>query len=412
MRPKEFLIIGGGACAMATALLLARRGVKVTLLEKSSRLGKKILVSGNGRCNISNAHVDPSRFFSHNPAFVSSLLKGCPGKEVHRFLESIGVALVEGKEHQLFPASFSAKSVVMLFEAQLKRLGVEVVLDCAATKVTKTPKGFRVSTTKGEMVAKCVLLAAGSPAAPKLGGGEDALKIASLLGHRIIEPAPALVQLLSSASWLKRCKGVKVSGEATLIVEKKSMLSKRGDILFTDYGLSGLAILDISTQAALALKASNRCSVRLDLAPEPEKSQLTAHLRRRIDTKRDLPIAIWLSALYPPKLAKALLLQSGISASNESQLDTKSLGRLAFVIKQSTVAITGTKGFAFAEASSGGIDTADIDPHTLESKIVKGLYIGGEALDIVGDRGGFNFHAAWVCALKIAKAYHHRSVRK
>ena len=405
MRPKEFLIIGGGACGMATALLLDQRGVRATLIEKQDRIGKKILVSGNGRCNISNAHVGPNRFFSHNPAFASLLLKGCPTTQVHRFLETLGVVLVEGEEHRLFPASLSAKSVVMLFEAQLEALGVEMAIGCAATSVTKTPKGFKVSTTKGEMIAKRVLLAAGSPAAPKLGGGEDALGLAANLGHSIIKPVPALVQLLSNASWIRRCKGVKIKGKATLLVDGGEVLTKHGDILFTDYGLSGLAILDISTQTALALKNNKRCEVVLDLSPSTPKQALIAQLKNRIDTRRNLPLTIWLSALYPPKLAATLLGLAKLEAAHESQLNAKTLRSLAFAIKQTKVKIIGTKGFAFAEAASGGVDTTQIDPQTLESKIIKGLYIGGEVLDIVGDRGGFNFHAAWVCALKIAKAY-------
>ena len=397
------IIIGAGASGLLASILIARSGTTVTLLEQNSKVGKKILVSGNGKCNIGNVDITPQRYHSENPLFVEELLQGYSSMEIRKLFDSMGVDIVEGKDGKLFPMSMQASSVVeiLLYEAQ--RVGVTIVCDCAVQSIAKEADSFALQTSQGDRVAKRVILATGSAAAPRLGGNMSGMEMATALGHRLIPSYPSLVQLCSDEEWVKQASGVKVDAAVKLYANSEYISQKRGDILFTNYGISGLAILDISRDVSLQLAQYAYCELSLDIWPEYSKEKLTNFLLSRIDKESDKPLDIWLLGILNKKLIPVLLEQSKSKVTIESQLNRKEISKLVYTIKNLKLSISDTKGFAGAEVATGGVDTLEVDARTMQSKLVNNLYFAGEILDVDGDRGGFNFHFAWVCAMRVAR---------
>ena len=397
------IIIGAGAAGLCAAITVARAGQSVTLLEQNTKIAKKILVSGNGKCNIDNRFIEVKRFHSQDPNFIEEVLEGYDFKSVEKFFTSIGLELIEGKEGKMFPLSLQASSVVELLEYEAKRVGVQIICDCAVTSINKNSDTFTVETTQGAKACKKLLLASGSPAAPQLGGSNSGYAFATKMGHSLIPRHPSLVQLCSDEIWVKGCAGVKVAGLAQLYANGVYITEKKGDLLFTNYGISGLAILDLSREVSTRLANFDYCELNLDLIPEMSKEKLGNLLLRRIQTESKKPIALWLQGVINKKLIPIILEQSKCKAKIESDLNRKEINKIVHSIKNLKLSINDTKGFKGAEVSTGGIDTTEVNPQTLESKLVPNLFFAGEILDVDGDRGGFNFHFAWVTGMRAAR---------
>ena len=400
MKTTDFIIIGGGAAGMAAAITAARNGQSVVLLESNDRIGKKILVSGNGKCNIGNRHITLGHFHSNNPTFIQKALAGNDYEYIETFFSSLGLSLTEGKDGQMFPLSLQASSVVSLLIHEAEQLGIEVITNCTVMGIQKVESFFTITTSKGAMKGTKILLSSGSSAAPQLGGNDAGWKLASDMGHHLIPPLPALVQLCSDAKWVEACAGVKTKGIARLYANDTYITEKRGDLLFTRYGISGLAILDISREVSRRLAEYEACDLYLDLFSDLSKAKLTNLLLSRIQPERNLTMNLWLHGVLNKKLIPIILEQSRCQAIDEKGLNRKKINRLVHTLKNLQLPIHGTKGWEGAEVSSGGIDTQEVDPKTMESNIVSGLYFAGEILDVDGDRGGFNFHWAWVSGIR------------
>ena len=404
MKIPAIIIIGAGASGLITAIELGRKGFPVKLFERNSKIGKKILASGNGKCNISNRYIEPGRFHSQNPDFAAAVLEGYPYETVERFFASIGLPLIEEKEGKIFPMSLQASSVLKLLEYEAERLGVEILCDCAVRSIAKKKDLFVLETSGGTEYGSSVVLAAGSPAAPQLGGNESGIGLAESLGHSLIPSYPSLVQLSSDEKWVRQASGVKVSGRVRLYSNGSYIAERNGDLLFTGYGISGLAILDISREASLHLAAYAWCELRIDLLPAMGREKLIRFLLKRIGRESQKPLALWLTGVINDKLIPVVLEQSGCRASYEGELDRKEIGRLAYALKNLKLGISGTRGFKGAEVATGGVDTREINPETMESRKINGFYLVGEVVDVDGERGGFNFHFAWVSGMRAAKA--------
>jgi predicted Rossmann fold flavoprotein len=394
------IIIGGGAAGLCAAVTAAREGGRVTLLEQNSRVGKKILVSGNGKCNIGNRHIALHRFHSQNPDFVKKVLQGYDASVIVDFFRSIGLELTEGREGRLFPLSQQASSVAELLAYEAESAGVEIVYDCRVNSLAYEQQHFVLETSRGTRACKTVLIACGSPAAPQLGGNDSGYAFAAGLGHTLIPRHPSLVQLLSEEPWVKKCAGVKTEGVARLYTNGEYITEKKGDLLFTNYGISGLAILDISREVSLRLAQFDYCELSLDLMPAFSKEKLTRLLLARIDQKSQKPVSLWLQGIMHKKLVPVILEHARIKSPVENQLHRKEINSLVHTIKHLRLSISGTKGFQGAEVSTGGVDTREIDPQTMASRQLPGLYFAGEIVDVDGDRGGFNFHFAWVSGMR------------
>ena len=401
MNNKNMVIIGAGASGLVAAISCARNGTKVTLLEQNSKIGKKILVSGNGKCNISNRYINLSRFHSQNPDFVEKVLNGYDFNTIEKFFTSLGLALAEGKEGQMFPMSLQASCVVELLKYEAIQLDIEIICDCAVTDVEKKENTFILKTTHGKKTCKQLVLTSGSSAAPHLGGSGSGYAFATKLGHTLVPSYPSLVQLCSDDILLKECAGVKVAGLTRLYANGKYITEKQGDILFTKYGVSGLAILDISREASSRLANFEYCELSLDLMPKYSKEKLGNFLSDRVKQNSKKPLPLWLHGIINKKLISIIIKQSGCKANTEGNLNRKSINKLVHTIKNLNLPINNTKGFKNAEVSTGGIETKEINPKNMESKIVPNLFFAGEILDVDGDRGGFNFHWAWTTGLRV-----------
>ena len=397
------IIVGAGAAGLCAAITRARAGQKVILLEQNNKIGKKILVSGNGKCNIDNKYINNHRFHSQNPLFVEKVLKGYDFKVVEKFFTSLGLELVEGKKGKMFPMSLQASSVVELLEYEAKKVGVEIVCDCAVTSIAKKGTTFTLETTQGKKTCEQLVLASGSPAAPQLGGSNSGYAFATKMGHSLVPRHPSLVQLCSDEPWVKACAGVKVAGLAKLYANGEYITEKKGDLLFTNYGISGLAILDLSREVSTRLANFDYCELSLDLIPELSKEKLTNLLQARVGKESEKPLGLWLQGVINKKLIAIILEQSKCKVRTEDALNRKEINKLIHAIKNLKLSISDTKGFKGAEVATGGIDTNEVNPQTMESKLIDNLFFAGEILDVDGDRGGFNFHWAWVTGLRLGE---------
>lgn len=396
----DMIVVGAGAAGLIAAIISARAGQKTLLLEQNTKIGKKILVSGNGKCNIGNRYIALHRFHGQNPDFIDEVLKGYDFEVIEKFFTSLGLELIEGKEGKMFPMSLQASSVVEILEYEAKRVGVEILCDCAVTSLNKEEDTFTVETSQGAKHCRKLVLASGSPAAPHLGGSNSGYAFATKMGHTLIPRHPSLVQLCSDETWVKACAGVKVDGGAKLYANGEYITEKKGDLLFTNYGISGLAILDLSREVSTRLANYDYCELNLDLIPKLSKEKLTNLLLGRINEGSEKTIEIWLHGIINKKLISIILEQSKCKAKQENELNRKEVSKLVYTLKNLKLSISDTKGFAGAEVATGGINTTEINPQTMESKLVPNLYFAGEILDVDGDRGGFNFHFAWVSGIR------------
>ncbi len=396
------IIIGAGAAGLIASISAARKGQQVILLEQNNKIGKKILVSGNGKCNIDNKYISINRFHGENPAFIENVLEGYDFEVVEKFFTSLGLELLEGNEGKMFPMSLQAGSVVDLLEYAAKRVGVEIICDCAVTAIDKKAGTFILETTQGSKRCEKLLLASGSPAAPQLGGSNSGYAFATKMGHTLIPRHPSLVQLCSEETWVKTCAGVKVAGLAQLYANGEYITEKKGDLLFTNYGISGLAILDLSREVSTRLANFDYCELNLDLMPEFSKEKLTNLLLKRVEEGSAKPLTLWLQGVINKKLIAIIVEQSKCKVKKEGELNRKEINKLVHTIKNLKLSINDTKGFQGAEVATGGINTEEVNPKNMQSKLIPNLYFAGEILDVDGDRGGFNFHFAWVSGLRAA----------
>ena len=404
---KDIIVIGAGASGMVTAILAARRGKKVLILEKNNKVGKKLLATGNGKCNIANQRPTLERFYSQNPQFIANILEDYSFQSVKQFFRSIGLELIEAKEGKVFPMSLQASSVVELLAFECEQLGIKIICEAEVKKITAKDNKFFLHYNDTNIESKTLVLATGHCSAPQLGGVMDGIDFARSFGHKIIKDFPTLVQLTApyTESYLKRISGVKIESKVTLNT-KAGTLQKQGDVLFTNYGLSGLAILDISRKVMEALKTTSEVTLEIDFMPKMSHEQLRSMMKKNLLKKSSKPLEIWMQGFINKKLIFAILeplkLQNetvGSIASNFEKLEM-----IVSKIKTFSFKINGSKGYKGAEVATGGVDTKEVDVKTMESKKQKGLYFTGEVLDIDGDRGGFNLHLAWVSGLRAGEA--------
>ncbi|MFA6195529.1 MAG: NAD(P)/FAD-dependent oxidoreductase [Sulfurimonas sp.] len=398
-------IVGGGASGLLCAIFCAKSTCHVEIFEQNNRCAKKILVSGNGRCNITNTKLSQHDFFGANPSFVNDALKNFGFKEFEKFALEIGLLLDIKEDGRVYPLSNEAKSVVKLLEETAKNLGV---IFHTETKITDI-KGLLKTHDK-------VVIATGSEAASHLGGNSDGQNFAKEFGHTIIPTYPSLVQLHLSSKIAHKMSGAKVFGEVTLFINQKKDSTCHGDILFTDYGVSGFAILDISQRASVALLNSwhpkstsslpltAHVEITLNLLPNFNTQKLSDHISKVAKSMPKFTILDILVGLIPIKIATSLLDDLKIPhAELAKKTDAKLSKKIANQILNWRFEVKETHGFRHAEVSGGGVNVSEINPKTYESLKQKNLYFCGEVLDVVGKRGGYNFAFAWASGYTVAK---------
>ena len=396
----DIIIIGAGASGLVCAIESAKRGKRVLILEKNSKIGKKLLATGNGRCNITNQQPIPKRFHSQNRKFVTQVLDGYNYQSIKQFFRTIGLELIEAKEGKVFPMSLQASSVVELLSYRCQELGVTILCDSRVQQIRLHNRLYQIVYSNGKVEAKKLVIATGHQSAPQLGGVIDGVVFAQKLGHNIIKSYPSLVQLSSSMPKLKYLAGVKTNSRV-----KFGDIEIVGDILFTNYGISGLAILDISRFVIERLNKQKEVVLVLDLMPKLTEEQLFSILKKSLIKKSQKPIDIWLQGFINKKLIPFILepLKLKSKTIDSLILDTNQLTKIVKQIKSFEFIVDGSRGFRGCEVVMGGVDTNQINPKTMESKIQKGLYLLGEVLDVDGDRGGFNLHFAWISGIRAGR---------
>lgn len=383
---------------MVAAIAAARRGARVTILERMQRVGKKLLATGNGRCNLTNLNSGEEHYHGSGPRFALDVIVQFGVGETMKFFEGLGLALRAEEDGKVFPATDQASAVLDLLRDELEQLGVETVCEAAVQRVVKEGVKFNCVTADNRTLpTDRVIVAAGGKSSPNLGSNGGGFKIAAALGHTIVPPAPALVQLKIDAPFLKQLQGVRVQGAAEVWVGGQSQRREAGEILFTDYGLSGIPIMDLSRIASRALETRQTVTVALDLFPAIDEDALAAQLQERFAAHPARTVEFCLVGLLHKRLAAVALRAAGIESPAKpcGELPRERVRALAAIMKGWGLECVGTQSWMFSQVTAGGVDVRQVDRRTLESKLATGVYFCGEVLDVDGDCGGFNLQWAW-----------------
>ena len=390
---KKVAIVGGGAAGLLCSIVCAQAGLKVDLFEQNSKCAKKILVSGNGRCNISNANVSQNDYFSNNSNFVEYALQKFGFKAFEKFVNELGLLLNVLDDGRAYPLSNEAKSVATLLEHHAQNLGVVFHTDTKITDIKKLTHSYA-----------SVVIATGSQAASHLGGNSDGEEFAKVFGHTIIPSYPTLVQLHLPSKIAHKMSGTKINADVTLLINHKKELTISGDVLFTNYGVSGFAILDLSQRASVALLNYEAVVISVNLLPHFSMQQLSSYIMQTATKMPRLILHDILLGLLPLKIVKGIGEELQLSPTLQAKsINTKLAKRVANLILNWRFEVNDTHGFRHAEVSGGGVDTTEIDNKTMKSLKCPNLYFCGEVLDVVGRRGGFNFAWSWASGYLAAK---------
>ncbi|MDY5881833.1 MAG: NAD(P)/FAD-dependent oxidoreductase [Roseburia sp.] len=392
----DVLIIGGGASGLVAAISAARCGAKTVILEHMDRVGKKILATGNGKCNYTNSKQGITKYRGDDPAFVLPVFEQFGFEETVTFFENLGIS-PKIKNGYYYPASEQAASVLDVLRMELSYQKVAIETDCTITSISKKKDGFEVSTNLGCFCAKKILFSTGLKASPKSGSDGSAIPYIEKLGHHFADIVPALVQLQGKQPFFKALAGIRAEIQANLYINGAFSTSESGELQLTDFGVSGIPIFQLSRFASKALKQKKEVYILLDFQPSLGKKALKQLLSERMHLfGKNKTAEESLIGLFHKKLIPVLLKESQIALHvpakdvTESQLDV-----LSNTIKKLRVDVIGTKSFEQAQVCAGGVKTAEIDAKTLESKVVPGVYFAGEVIDIDGTCGGYNLQWAW-----------------
>ncbi|MGI1659097.1 MAG: NAD(P)/FAD-dependent oxidoreductase [Desulfitobacterium sp.] len=397
----KVVVIGGGAAGLFAAIIAGQAGAAVTILERNQRVGKKILATGNGRCNLTNTDLQLSHYHGQNPRFAVKALQAFDNNQAIEFFEGLGIAHKVEEEGKVFPFSNQASSVLDVLRYEVERLGIEVVLEAEVKGLHRLDKGFEVLTKDGkEYFAHRVILATGGKAAPNLGSTGSGYALAESLGHRLVEPFPALVQLKLAEPFLKQIKGIKFEGLAEIIVKDKSLAQAQGELLFTEYGISGPPIFQLSRAAAEKLKSKQEVWVKVSMLHTWTKDKLAHYLQKRWQDQPEKSVHFSFVGFINKQLTPVVLKQAGIEDMHKlvAELTSREKEAILNILQDWRFQITGTNTWTAAQVTAGGIDVRDIHPATMESKLVAGLFFAGEVMDIDGDCGGYNLQWAWSSA--------------
>ena len=400
----DTFIIGGGASGLCTAVALKQldRSLDIAIAEQLSRVGKKLITTGNGRCNITNSNPDISRFHSENIAFVADVLSRYDNLYTEDFFSHLGIVITYDEIGRAYPYSLQASSVVDALRFATDDMGVETLLETKVLNINKKGNVYEIETSEDTFSAKTVVLAAGLySGGSKLGSDGNIYKMMSRSGYKTIKTTPAIVQLRTSGDVARSLKGMKVNATATLLIDNKKIRSDFGEVLFCDYGLSGPPIMQISREVE---RNPGKKAVVLDLMSEYSFDNITDLLEFRVTALRGRSLEEFLSGMLNKRVGQAVIKLSGRKLSDGvDSLNFSDIKRMAAVIKGMSFEITGTTGFENSQVTAGGIDTNEFNSESMMSRRHPGLFAVGEILDVDGDCGGFNLQWAWSSALCAAE---------
>ena len=391
---KTVVIIGGGASGMMAALTAAEdKDNHVILLERQQRVGRKLLATGNGRCNLTNTGATAENYHGDDPEFVKPALEKFPPEATLRFFGALGLLTVTEYGGRVYPLSNSANSVVDVLRFALDRAGVELHTACPAREISHRDGGYLVRTDGGDFFAHQLIVACGGAAGAKLGGVMDGYELLKPLGHKRTKLYPALVQLITEAEYPRSLKGVRSEVRMGLHCGGEMLGESRGELQFTDNGVSGPAAFDLSRAASTAGEGAE---LRIDFLRDYGQAHVLDLLRCRRERFPALPCGALFTGMLHNRLGRMLVKYSGLNgAAPLESLSTAELQKAAAACKDFRLRLRGTEGFDSAQVTAGGIKTTGFNPETLESWFMPGLFLCGELLDVDGDCGGYNLQWAW-----------------
>lgn len=395
MKIFDIAIVGGGPSGIMAAISASNLGKSVILIEKNTIIGRKILATGNGRCNVTNRNVEVSRYHGGNPEFIGGILKQFDQYKAMNFFESLGLILKEEDRGRIFPRTNQATTVLEALNHELQRLKVDIHTGNEVKDISH--KEFWVIKTNNgsEFKSKKIVLTTGGKVASHFGSSGDGLHFAQKLGHRLTPIYAALVPMETKESWVRDVQGLKIEGVAQVVVEDKVIAKREGDILFTHYGLSGPGIMGLARVVAPLVEVGE-VKIRIDIIPEESLKSLDEKIISIFNNNGAKALKNALSGVVPLNLAVVVLKNAGIDPDKKAAQISK-LQRESIVekLKGLELVINKVRPLKEAQVTSGGIDVNEIDGKILESKIVPGLFFAGEIIDVDGDSGGFNLQWAW-----------------
>ena len=397
---KILAIIGGGASGMLAGItaLETNPDIKVIIFDQKDILGKKILSTGNGRCNLTNEKMSLDYFRSDEPQLISSVLKDFGYPDTIRFFENLGL-LTKSRNGYVYPRCDQASVVRSVLDNRLKELGADIRRETTVTALFRTKKGFQIETGSGKIQADRIILSAGGKASSKLGSDGSGYTLAKSLGHSVVPVVPALVQLKVKDFAFTKASGVRTDAKVTALVNGRVAASDTGELQISNYGISGIPVFQISRYISRALYEKQNAQVMIDFLPELEDASLRELFNKRLHHLSENPKAKpeeLLTGILHTKLIPEILRIAGIRFSAKlNMIKDAELTRLYEVLKSCMLNISDTNGFDNAQVCAGGISLKEVDMETMQSCITKGLYLAGELLDVDGICGGYNLQWAW-----------------
>lgn len=395
----KVIIIGGGASGLTAAIAAARQGAGVTILEHMDRVGKKILSTGNGRCNMTNLSVRAEDYRCSQKQFPMKVLDRFSVWDTLTFFDELGI-VTKNRNGYIYPNSDQASAVLDTLRLEAEHTGVKIRCDCHISQAKQIKKEgrrqFLVETDQGNFFCGALILAAGSKAAPATGSDGSGYGLAKAFGHSIIEPLPALVQLRCEGKQYKQLGGIRCEASLKMLVDGRAVAGEEGELQLTDYGISGIPVFQISRFASVALAAGSQVTVMIDFLPSQSRDESRRFLKKRVARMEYRTCGELLTGVLNKKLALVLLKLSGIRQELQvAEVKPPQWDRLLANLKCYEARVTATNSFEQAQVCCGGVDTRDIRPDTMESRLVPGLHLAGELLDVDGICGGYNLQWAW-----------------
>lgn len=395
MKKHDVAIIGAGPAGIMASITAARNGMRVVLIEKNSRIGRKLLSTGNGRCNLTNRNITVDRYHGASPEFIETVIKQFDQFAIIEFFQNLGLVLKEEDGGRIFPRTNQASSVVDILQQSLSRNKVDILLDSQVARIEKSAV-WKISLANGKQIeSDKLIIATGGKAAHHLGSTGDGLYWAKYLGHSLTPINAALVPVETVEQWPKTVQGVKVEAQVWATSDNKKISESAGDLLFTSYGVSGPSVMAQAGDIARSLRTS-RVELHIDLFPDMTKEQLDHIVLHIFENGGKIAVKDSLVGLLPSSMIPVVLGLVEISELDQAGSISKRK-RLDFVrtLKDITLTVSKLRPLKEAQVTAGGLSSEEIDAQSLQSKIVKGLYFAGEIMDVDGDSGGFNLQWAW-----------------
>lgn len=390
----EIAVIGGGASGLMAAITAKKSGKEVVILERKDRILKKVLITGNGRCNITNVNANISNYFGKNISSVENILNRFTPQDTMDFFNELGIVCNEENRGKVYPLSGQASSVVDALRFEAEKLGIKIETEFYVRKIEKDGFKFKIySEDKKKIEAGRVILAAGGQSYPELGSNGSGFELAKELGHSVTKLSPSIVQLKTEKNQVKGLQGIKTDVAVTAYGDSKKICTYDGELLFTDYGISGNVVFNIS----FVMPLYKNVEFEIDFMEKFDYNELYEMLKERKKIMSHLTMENYFNGMINKKLGQFLSKVSGIEKLSKpvKDLNDSDIRKLCTVLKKYRVKILETTGFKNAQVTAGGVLLDEVNIETLESKIVKGLYFSGEVLDVYGECGGFNLQWAW-----------------